>query len=111
MAQETRAADDTDEMVNSGSVFPLPDGRGAPQRHTFGSPTSVAAGQAFSPKRPALSDFWRYLGRTIAVLIVLTIMVVGLIWAWGELGKGWSALIDLFQSADPASGPGFDVGG
>jgi hypothetical protein len=45
----------------------------------------------------------RYALRWALTIVVLGVLAIGLVWALGQLGEGWGALLDLFRS-HPATG-------
>ena len=44
----------------------------------------------------------RYLLRWALTLVLLGALAIALIWALGEMGDGWRALVDLFRDGPPA---------
>ena len=44
----------------------------------------------------------RYTLRWALTLVILGVLAIALIWALGELGDGWRAVVDLFRDGPPA---------
>jgi transcriptional regulator with XRE-family HTH domain len=81
-----------------------------PGRGSARWPSSGAAGTVPGPKpaagpRSYLDDRGerrRYLLRWALTLAILGALAIGLMWALGELGDGWRAVVDLWRDNSPA---------
>jgi hypothetical protein len=73
---------------NTGAIFPIPARPGRVYTYGDGPPTFD-------------EDRWRYRARTVLLLVALGVMAGLLVWAIGELGEAWAAIVDLFRSETP----------
>ena len=72
----------------------------APDGDVFPAPA------ARTPRVPYMEDPEQqrvYTVRSALTLAMLGALAIALVWAWGQLGDGWGAFLDLFRGDTPAS--------